>query len=287
MSEPFSALVVGAGGGLGAAWLERLRTQRGCAAVFASRRTRAGELKSGDSPHGVPNPSGIAANHTQHTRHGSDTAAAHAGDTAAVLAPVHLVSLDLEDPASIESAVQTVRETIAQQGLPPLRTVIVASGLLHAPGLAPEKSLRALDAAGLHRLMAVNAIGPALLARQVLPLMPRQGRVVFAAVSARVGSISDNRLGGWYGYRASKAALNQFIRTLAIEWSRTAKDSVCVALHPGTVDTALSRPFQGNVPEGRLFTPEQSVEHLESVLQQLGPQHSGRCFAWDGQEVMP
>lgn len=257
MSEPFSALVVGASGGLGAAWIERLRAQQGCAAVFASRRS---------SPQ---------------SREGIDTT------VAALHATVLPISLDLEDPASIESAVQTVRETIAQQGLPALRRVIVASGLLHAPGLAPEKSLRALDAAALHRLMAVNAIGPALLARQVLPLMPRQGRGVFAAVSARVGSISDNRLGGWYGYRASKAALNQFIRTLAIEWSRTAKESVCVALHPGTVDTELSRPFQGNVPEGRLFTPEQSVDHLEAVLHALGPEHSGRCFAWDGQEVMP
>lgn len=257
MSEPFSALVVGASGGLGAAWVERLKGQSGCAMVFASCRPAQQRQEGG------------------------------VGSVAAALAPVLPVSLDLEDPTSIESAVQAVRETLAQQGLPALRRVIVASGLLHAPGLAPEKSLRALEAAALHRLMAVNAIGPALLARQVLPLMPRQGRVVFAAVSARVGSISDNRLGGWYGYRASKAALNQFIRTLAIEWSRTAKESVCVALHPGTVDTELSRPFQGNVPEGRLFTPEQSVDHLEAVLHALGPEHSGRCFAWDGQEVMP
>jgi len=279
--QPFSALVVGASGGLGAAWLEHLRAQQGCAAVFASRRPGASQPANDDRMQGQPDRPETATGRTPQRRESSDTAGA------AVHAPVHPVSLDLEDPASIESVAQTVRETIAQQGLPPLRTVIVASGLLHAPGLAPEKSLRALDAAALQRLMAVNAIGPALLARQVLPLMPRQGRVVFAAVSARVGSISDNRLGGWYGYRASKAALNQFIRTLAIEWSRTAKDSVCVGLHPGTVDTGLSRPFQGNVPEGKLFTPEQSVGHLEAVLQQLAPQHSGRCFAWDGQEVMP
>ena len=280
--QPFSALVVGASGGLGAAWLESLRAQQGCAAVFASRRPGASQPAIDDRPQGQPNPPGTAPGWAQYV---SD-AVGEARSTG-MPSPVHPVSLDLEDPASIESVAQTVRKTIAQQGLPPLRTVIVASGLLHAPGLAPEKSLRALDAAALQRLMAVNAIGPALLARQVLPLMPRQGRVVFAAVSARVGSISDNRLGGWYGYRASKAALNQFIRTLAIEWSRTAKDSVCVGLHPGTVDTGLSRPFQGNVPEGKLFTPEQSVGHLEAVLQQLAPQHSGRCFAWDGQEVMP
>lgn len=254
--EAQSILLVGARGGLGAAWLSRLRTSAPGGAVFATSRAVEEPLTDVS-----PQSSGAAT-----VRH---------------------LPLDLEDPASIEALAGEVRERILAEGLPPLRTVIVASGLLHGPGLAPEKSMRALDAAVLHRLMAVNAIGPALLARQVLPLMPRQGRVVFAAVSARVGSISDNRLGGWYGYRASKAALNQLVRTLAIEWSRTARDSVCVTLHPGTVDTGLSRPFQGNVPKDRLFTPEQSVAHLEAVLQRLGPQHSGRCYAWDGQEVLP
>ena len=254
LMEPHTALLVGARGGLGRAWQPRLLQHEACKALLACHRGPV------------------------------DEAGLH--QTAATGRTIEL-RLDLEDPASIEAAAQAARERIDRLGLLPLRKVIVASGLLHAPGLAPEKSLRALDAAALHRLMTVNAIGPALLARQVLPLMPRQGRVVFAAVSARVGSISDNRLGGWYGYRASKAALNQFIRTLAIEWSRTAKESVCVALHPGTVDTALSRPFQGNVPEGRLFTPQESVDHLEAVLQQLGPQHSGRCYAWDGQEIAP
>ncbi len=253
VAEAQSILLVGAGGGLGAAWLRHLCDTQPGSAIFATRRTAAGRSIDLDAGPG----------------------------------PVRSLSLDLEDPGSIEAVGEALRERIRAAGLPPLRTVIVASGLLHGPGLAPEKSLRALDAAALHRLMAVNAIGPALLARQVLPLMPRQGRVVFAAVSARVGSISDNRLGGWYGYRASKAALNQLIRTLAIEWSRTARDSVCVTLHPGTVDTGLSRPFQGNVPQDRLFTPEQSVAHLEAVLQRLGPQHSGRCYAWDGQEVQP
>jgi NAD(P)-dependent dehydrogenase (short-subunit alcohol dehydrogenase family) len=118
-----------------------------------------------------------------------------------------------------------------------------------------------------------------------MPLMPREGRVVFAALSARVGSITDNRLGGWYGYRASKAALNQFIRTLAIEWSRTAKGSVCVGLHPGTVDTALSAPFQANVAQDRLFTPQQSVAALDAVLTSLGAADTGQVYAWDGQPV--
>ena len=261
--EAQSILLVGARGGLGAAWLRRLRDSLPGGAVFATSRLVSEPLA--DRAEGLQ----------------TDLAAAPGG------VPIHPLPLDLEDPASIERLAQAVQERIRVEGLPPLRTVIVASGLLHGPGLAPEKSLRALDAAAMHRLMAVNAIGPALLARQVLPLMPRQGRVVFAAVSARVGSISDNRLGGWYGYRASKAALNQLVRTLAIEWSRTARDSVCVTLHPGTVDTGLSRPFQGNVPQDQLFTPEQSVAHLDAVLRKLEPQHSGRCYAWDGREVLP
>ncbi len=270
MNLPHSALLVGARGGLGAAWLERLHAQPDCAAVFACSRE----------------PAPISGDRFGETcEEISDEISDEKSRETPRLRPQ--IRLDFEDPASIEAAVHEVRERIAREGLPPLRTVIVASGLLHGPGLAPEKSMRALDATALHRLMAVNAIGPALLARQVIPLMPRQGRVVFAALSARVGSISDNRLGGWYGYRASKAALNQLIRTLAIEWSRTARESVCVSLHPGTVDTPLSQPFQGNVPQDRLFTPEQSVAHLDAVLQRLGPQHSGRCYAWDGQEVLP
>jgi len=197
------------------------------------------------------------------------------GQVTIVLAPI---DLELE-PSIAQAAAQAA-------ALPPIRLVIVATGLLHAAdGLSPEKSMRALDAAAMHRLFADKAIGPALVAQHFMPLMPRQGRVVFAAVSARVGSISDNRLGGWYGYRASKAALNQLIRTLSIEWSRTAKDSICIGLHPGTVDTALSAPFQGNVSQGGLFTPAQSASALLQVLDQLTPAQTGRVFAWDGREV--
>ena len=188
--------------------------------------------------------------------------------------------IDVTDEPSIAAAAAIAR------GLAPPRLVIVASGLLHAPdGLRPEKSLSMLDGERLARLFAVNATGPALVARHLLPLMPRSGRAVFAAVSARVGSISDNRLGGWYGYRASKAALNQLLRTIAIEWSRSAKDALCVGLHPGTVDTPLSAPFQANVAADRLFTPAQSAGLLLDVLGRLTPAESGRVWAWDGQEV--
>jgi NAD(P)-dependent dehydrogenase (short-subunit alcohol dehydrogenase family) len=166
--------------------------------------------------------------------------------------------------------------------------VLVATGVLHeASGLTPEKSWRALDGAQLARYMQVNAIGPALLAKHFLPHFPRRGRAVFAALSARVGSISDNRLGGWYGYRASKAALNMLVRTLALELGRRAPEAVCVGLHPGTVDTGLSRPFQSAVAEGRLFSPEQSAGYLLQVIDKLTPADSGKLFAWDGAEIPP
>lgn len=119
----------------------------------------------------------------------------------------------------------------------------------------------------------------------MLALMPRKERSVFAALSARVGSISDNRLGGWHAYRASKAALNMLVRNYAIEQARRAPGAICVGLHPGTVDTSLSRPFQSGVPEGRLFTPDEAAGYLLDVIDALGPDDSGRCFDWAGKQV--
>jgi NAD(P)-dependent dehydrogenase (short-subunit alcohol dehydrogenase family) len=142
--------------------------------------------------------------------------------------------------------------------------------------------MRALDPAALGQMIAVNAIGPALVAKHLLPLTPRGRPSVFAALSARVGSIGDNRLGGWHGYRASKAALNMLIRTLAIEHRRTRPVGVCVALHPGTVDTALSAPFQSGVRPEKLFSPTRSATALLQVMDRLGPEDSGGFFAWDG-----
>ena len=163
---------------------------------------------------------------------------------------------------------------------------IVATGCLHAlGGVQPEKSWRSLDKATLMDSFAINAIGPALIAKHVLPLLPREGKAVFAALSARVGSISDNRLGGWYGYRASKAALNQLIRTLSIELARQRKGVICVGLHPGTVDSALSRPFQSGA--GRLFTPGFAAERLLTVIDGLDATHSGQLLAWDGSTIAP
>lgn len=185
---------------------------------------------------------------------------------------------DLTDPASLDAAAHTI-------GVADL--VIVATGILHDETLAPEKSMRALNPAQLNRAFAINAAGPAEIARLVLPNLPRDRRSIFAVLSARVGSISDNRLGGWHSYRASKAALNMLIRCFAIELARTHPAAVCVGLHPGTVDTGLSRPFQAGVKPEQLFSPATAASHLLAVLDTLAPAQSGRLFAWDGQEIVP
>lgn len=184
--------------------------------------------------------------------------------------------LDLADEPSIAAAA-------ARAGSPDL--VIVATGLLHDAEHGPEKAIRELDPAWLARQFAVNAIGPALVAKHFLPIMPKAGRSVLAFLSARVGSITDNRLGGWYGYRASKAALNQFVRTLAVEDKRRNDRGLVVALHPGTVDTALSQPFRQS---GRdLFKPDRAAVQLLDVIDGLKVTDSGRHFAWDGSEIAP
>lgn len=191
------------------------------------------------------------------------------------------VRLDLTDEASIAAAAETARSRLGEIDL-----VLVATGMLHeGEDLRPEKTLRAVTAAALQRSFAINAIGPALVAKHFLPLLPRDRKAVFAALSARVGSITDNQIGGWYAYRAAKAALNQLIRTAAIELARKHPLAVCVTLHPGTVDTALSRPFQGGVHPERLFTPATAARHLLAVVDGLDATGSGRLYAWDGSVV--
>jgi len=193
--------------------------------------------------------------------------------------PVRPGIIDIADAASIEAAATAIGG--------PLDLVVVATGLLSEGDRRPERSLRELDAEWLARLFQVNATGPALALRHFTPWLARDRRSVFAALSARVGSISDNRLGGWYGYRASKAALNMIVRTAAIELARTRPQAICVGLHPGTVDTALSKPFQRAVPAERLFTPDAAAAQLLDVLDGLGVQDTGQCFAWDGSSVEP
>lgn len=183
--------------------------------------------------------------------------------------------LDLTDPASITAA------AAALPVAPDL--VIVATGLLHADGISPERDLRQLSAAAFTRAFAVNAIGPALVAQAFLPLMPAGRKTVFAALSARVGSISDNRLGGWHAYRASKAALNQLLRTMAIEQARKNPANIVLGLHPGTVDTGLSKPFQRNVKT--LFTPTDSATKLLGVIDRATTADSGLLYDWQGEAI--
>lgn len=189
--------------------------------------------------------------------------------------------IDYLDEASIEYAAQEASKASA------IDMIIVATGLLHGDGLMPEKSLRDLSAQNFERLFAANTIFPALAAKHFLPHIHKDKRAVFAALSARVGSISDNRLGGWYAYRASKAALNMMIKNAAIEIGRRFKHSIIIGLHPGTVDSGLSKPFQGNVAEGKLFTPAHSVSQLISVIDKKTPEDSGKCFDWGGTEIDP
>lgn len=184
-------------------------------------------------------------------------------------------AFDLQDEASIARAASAIEGTVDM--------VLVATGMLHrSGGPAPEKALRAVDSAAMAELFAVNAIGPALIAKHFVPLLPRDRRSIFAALSARVGSIADNRLGGWHSYRASKAALNMLLVNLAIELRRTHPEAIVAALHPGTVDTGLSAPFQRGVSPEKLFGSDKSAAYLLDVLNSLAPADSGGLFAWDG-----
>lgn len=178
----------------------------------------------------------------------------------------------------------TVREVAArleaQRGSFDL--IFNATGALTVDGAGPEKSIRAIDEVQMARQFAVNAIGPALLLKYFTPLLRRDRRSIFASLSARVGSIGDNRLGGWISYRASKAAQNQIIRTAAIEIARTNPQAMIVALHPGTVETGLSQPFS----KGKdLFTPQQSAARLMETIDSLTPAQTGQFFAYDGSRI--
>ena len=183
-------------------------------------------------------------------------------------------ALDIEDENSIRLA------ALHSATCGEIRLVVAATGFLHGGGFEPEKSWRSLDPAHMAKSFAINAIGPALLMKHFLPLLPRTGKSVFAALSAKVGSIADNRLGGWHSYRASKAALNQLVRTAAIELKRSRPESICVAVHPGTVATALSAPFS---KEGLLVqSPSQAASDIIACLDKLDPKHSGGFFDRDG-----
>ena len=184
-------------------------------------------------------------------------------------------ALDLLDEASIAAAAAGIG--------PGLRLVLDATGFLHDARFQPEKSFRQLDPAHLAHSFAINATGPALLMKHFLPLLAREGRAVFATLSARVGSISDNRLGGWTSYRAAKAALNQIMRTSAIELARSRPQAICVALHPGTVATPLSEPFAKAGLE--VQTPEEAAARLLHVIEGLSPAQTGLFFDHHGRPI--
>lgn len=249
--RPLSCLVVGASGGVGLAMVERLLDDPLTEVVFAAARTvhRSQRL--------------VTLQEAEPER-------------------LVLVSMDITDEASIERGLVDIKQRTDRLDL-----VLNTVGVLHEEGISfgPEKRLKDVNIQHLLRSFEVNVSGHLLLIKHVHRMLPREGKSVLASLSARVGSIGDNRLGGWYGYRASKAALNQVMRTVSIEVARTRSEAICVVLHPGTVDTQLSRPFQGNVPEGKLFGAEQSAGYLLDVVDGLDASDTGMFFDWAGEVV--
>ena len=186
------------------------------------------------------------------------------------------IYLDLEDDhsfASFENKISLYKK--------PLRLVINTSGFLHSNHIKPEKRLSHINRSNIIKNFTINAIAPILIAKSIEKFIRPDLPFSFASLSARVGSIGDNRLGGWYSYRASKAAQNQFLKTLSIEWRRKFPLSIVSILHPGTCDTKLSKPFQSAVPKDKLFTPSQSCEYLIDIISEQKPSDTGKFLAWD------
>ncbi len=244
-----NALVVGATQGIGLEFVKQLLQESRVTHLFATyrREQTAAELFT------------LADQHSQR---------------------LHCVAMDLTDEAQIAAGIGKI-----QAWVPQLHLVVNCVGLLHNDQQQPEKALRQLNADSLLRYFQVNSIGPALLAKHLMPALKHAEPSLFATISAKIGSIGDNRLGGWYGYRASKAALNMFLKTAAIEYSRRSPRTTIVMLHPGTTDTQLSKPFQRGVPPEKLFSTERTVSQLITVLSGVTPQDSGAFFSWDGSRL--
>ncbi len=190
------------------------------------------------------------------------------------------LQLDLTDEAQIERTIAKIKSETSE-----LHYIINCVGVLHDGAMQPEKSLRHLNGDQLLKYFQINSIGAVLLAKHVQPLLKHRDRSVLATISAKVGSIGDNQLGGWYGYRASKAALNMFMRTTALEYKRTCPNAIVVNLHPGTTDTRLSKPFQKSVPPEKLFSVDRTVRQLLDVIDQLENHQSGEFFSWNGTQI--
>ena len=196
----------------------------------------------------------------------------------------HIAALLIDIDITDEESLATLAVALKAQGAP-LDLVVNAAGLLHARDLVPEKTATQISTASMQQIFAVNAFGPMLLIKTLWPWLRAKRPIVFASLSARVGSIQDNHLGGWFSYRAAKAAQNQFLKTTAIELSRLNPQSIVLALHPGTTDTSLSQPYQTNVRAEKLFTPAFVAERLCDVIQHASPADSGSFIAWDGQRI--
>ena len=244
-----NALIVGASQGIGLGFVKALLDQNNVERVFATYRNRetAGEL--------------FILQEQNRNR-------------------LKCLQVDITQESQIETGIKQIKELVSE-----LHLAIYCVGVLHEGELSPEKSLRQIEADNLIYSFQVNSIGAVLLAKHLMPLYKKNEPSVFACISAKVGSIGDNRLGGWYGYRASKAALNMFLKSTAIEYSRRCPKTIVVALHPGTTDTRLSKPFQKNVPPGKLFPVERTVNLLSKVISGLQPEDSGEFFSWDGSKL--
>ena len=244
-----NALVVGASQGIGLGFVRALLQKDNFQRIFATYRSQS-------------NTSDLLALQEQY------------GDR------LECLQVDITDESQIIAGVKQIQESVKQ-----IHLAIYCVGVLHEGNLTPEKSLRQIKPENLIYSFQVNSIGAVLLAKHLMTLFKKSERSIFASISAKVGSIGDNRLGGWYGYRASKAALNMFLKTTAIEYSRRCPKTIVVALHPGTTDTRLSQPFQKNVPPGKLFPVKHTVDLLSKVIANLEMKDSGEFFAWDGSKL--
>ena len=238
--DDLNIVIIGATGGIGAAFVDELSTHENVKNIFVLSRKK---------PQNLP---------TQ----------------------IKWLPIDIVDEASIRNAVENM-------GTMKLDIVINATGILSVGEKSPERSLRDINFNNFEKVFAVNTHAPAMLMKNFLPMLNKERKSVFVNLSARVGSITDNQLGGWYAYRASKAALNMLIKTASIEIARTNKNAIVMGLHPGTVDTNLSKPFKANVPEGKLFTPEFSISSMLKVINNIQINDTGLCLDWQGEVIQP